>query len=151
MHADFIGTLHAKEVLEEIAIYAASGTERPSEANLIESLNAVDGAEPKSPGRSLRKIFKCGQWHWREKRFTFTLHPIILLLQLAHPPIEPRLRRAISHVSRACKSSSIMVNLLKIAAPLNRSAWPESHIYTLPNDSVQRKSSQSMLIQRNPI
>lgn len=52
MHADFVGTLHAKEVLEEMVIYAASGTVGPSEANLIESLDAVDGAEPNSPGGS---------------------------------------------------------------------------------------------------
>lgn len=72
MHADFIGTLHAKEVLEEIVIYAASGTVGPSEANLIESLNAVDGAKPKSSGRSLRKIFKCGQSHRRETFYFYT-------------------------------------------------------------------------------
>lgn len=47
VHADFIGTLHAKEVLEEIVICAASGTVGPSEAYLIESLNAVGGAEQK--------------------------------------------------------------------------------------------------------
>lgn len=91
----------------------------------------------------------------REAFYLLHFIPSAYLLQLPHHPIGHRLSCAISrrfaHVSRARKSSSIMVNLLKIAGPLNRSGWPGWRIHTLSDDLVQRQSRQSPLTQRDPI